>query len=118
MKLVAFVRERRYRNQKFIDYFRVDDSVKNVEEAFRAAVADYLKTEEAKPDVEDACGEYNWGDAMGTVPEEFFNKHGIYTTQNEDTIEIFVNQDEILFPELQAIHLEKEDESEWFGDDE
>ena len=108
MKPVTFIRERRSEREQIIDYFFVEDSIEDVEGAFRAAVAEYLKSPESKPDVEYACGDYNWGDAITTVPEEIFNRHGIHYAP--DAIEIFVNQDEVLFPELQEAHFEEDDE--------
>ena len=110
MRPVTFIRERRWENESFIDIFKVDDSVSNIEGAFRAAVADYLKTPEAKISVEYACGDFNWGDAMMYVPEKIFNQHGIYSVSDNSSVEIFVDQDEVLFPELQAIHLEQDEE--------
>ena len=61
MRTVTFIRERRCENEIFVDTFKVDDSVSDVEGAFRAAVREYLQTEDGKAAVEQACEDYNWG---------------------------------------------------------
>lgn len=107
MRTVAFIRERVWENQKMFDYFLVDESVEDVEAAFRSAVEEYLKTPEAKNDLGFVCGDYNWGDAMLTVPTEIFNRHGIYPTSSNVEV-VVVDQDEVLFPELQEARFQKE----------
>lgn len=99
MKTVVFIRERRSEGQFFTDYFLVEDHITDPESAIRAAVETYLKTPEGKEAVIEACRDYNWGDVFNTVPEQILNQHGIHFTEEGYTI--CVDQDEVLFPELQ-----------------
>lgn len=100
MKLLNLVRERESENWSTTDLFLVEDSVDNAEEALRNAIKDYLKTKEGKISIKNSCYDFNWGDAMMDVPNEYLNKYGIYR-MIDDTETIIVNQDEILFPEIQ-----------------
>lgn len=99
MKTVILVRERASENEVFENVFLVEDHIKDPEQAFRSAIETYLKTPEGKQAIENACSDYNWGDAIATVPEEILNQHGIY--EGTEATFIYVNQDERLFPELQ-----------------
>lgn len=106
-KLVALTRERRSKRWSQTDYFIVQENVENVEKAMREAVKDYLKTESGKKMIEYSCGDYNWGDAVMSVDEESWNKHGIELKYDHkeysiigETIEIIVNQDEVLCDEI------------------
>ena len=99
MKTVVMIRERKSENQVFENTFFVEDHVTDPERAFRLAVEAYLKTPEGKQAIENACSDYNWGDAIATVPEEILNQYGIY--EGTEATFIYVNQDERLFPELQ-----------------
>lgn len=109
MKTVVMIRERKSENQVFENTFFVEDHVTDPERAFRLAVEAYLKTPEGKQKIVKACSDYNWGDAMATLPEEILNQYGIHT--GPDVTYICVNQDEVLFPELQE-EFEDEDEFE------
>ena len=101
MKTVVIIRERKSENQVFENTFYVEDHVEHPERAFRSAIEAYLKTPEGKQEIVKACSDYNWDDAMATVPEEFLNQYGIYT--GKDVTYLCVDQDEVLFPELQDL---------------
>lgn len=76
--------------------FLYDDSkIKNPEKEIRAAVQDFLKTKEGKEAVEYACGNFNWEDAMCSVPDEFFKSRGLIPLKSE-TCNAKVEHDEIL----------------------
>lgn len=102
MKVVAFVRERAIENESFVDTFLVPNewTIEDAERAIREAVAAFLSTDEAKTAVQYAGGDFNWGDALCFVPDEFFSKRGIVLVA-EHELTIKVNQDEVLYPELQ-----------------
>lgn len=100
MRIINMVRERASENWSTTDSFIIEDHVTNPEEAIRNAIKDYLETEEGKKSVEFAFGDFNWGDAMMDVKDEYFEKYGIRRCE-EDVETIIVNQDEILFPEIQ-----------------
>ena len=104
--LVRLTRERRSESRSWTDEFLADASVKNPEDALRQAVADYLKTVEGREAVVESCEDFNWGDAIQEVPDAFWNRHGLHFLYNDkqqqrlitgETIEIIVNQDELLF---------------------
>ncbi|MBQ8997077.1 MAG: hypothetical protein IJ086_07420 [Clostridium sp.] len=102
MKLLNLVRERISEDWRETDIFLVEDSVVNPEEALRNAVRDYMQTEEGKQSILNSCKDFNWGDAMMDVPNEYLNLYGIYKMV-DDVETIIVNQDEILFPEIQEL---------------
>lgn len=113
-KLVALTRERRSENWSQTDYFIAQDNVNNPEEAMRKAIYDFLFTPEGKKMIVYSSGDYNWGDAVMSVTDEFWNKHGIqmkYDNQeysvSGNTVEITVNQDEVLISDE---HQEDEEE--------
>lgn len=102
-KLIALTRERRSERWRQIDYFIAQDHVDNPEEAMRKAIYDFLFTVEGKQMLVYSCGDYNWGDAIMSVTDEFWNKYGIqmkYDNQEYSIsgaiVEITVNQDEVL----------------------
>ena len=80
---------------------------------FRAAVKDFLTTEDGMAAIQNSCEDFNWGDAMMYVPEDSWNKHGIYSfdrtrtpeemgftpTPNYNPVTFTVVQDEVLIPE-------------------
>lgn len=112
-KMVAFSRERRSENARYTDHFIVnmpdmkatdeEGQQWEVEEAFRAAVDAYLWSDQSNRMLEYTSDDYNWGDAMASVPEEIFKKYGIEACYDDKTysfsggiLEITVNQDEVL----------------------
>lgn len=101
--LVAFRRERRSEQEVWTNYFIVEESVVEeneetmyaIEKAFRLAVEESLWIEMRTY--------YNWGDAMDSVPDEVFKKHGVLVRDARKTysisgeiFEITVDQDEVL----------------------
>lgn len=109
--LVAFRRERRSEQEVWTDHFVVDQSIVEgdekpllaIEKAFRLAVEEYLWTEEANKMLTYTAGDYNWGDALSSVPDEVFAKHGISVRDETKTysisgevFDVTVNQDEVL----------------------
>lgn len=100
MKVINFVRERNSENWSTTDSFLVEDFVKNPEEAIRNAVKDFMQTTEGKQVVKDACGDFNWGDAIMYITDDCLISHGL-RRYNEDIETIIVNQDEILYPDIQ-----------------
>lgn len=95
MRKVNFIRERKWENEYYVDTFEVDDSILYVEAALRDAVNEFLGTEEGIEAVKETMGGFNWGDAINMVPDEIWNKHGIYRA-NSGIEDIVVNQDEKL----------------------
>jgi hypothetical protein len=102
-KLAVLIRERRSENWRRTDYFIIQDVVVNPEEAMRNAINEFLFTDEGKKEITNSFGDFNWGDAISSVTEKDWDKFGIqmkydnqkYTISGE-TIEIIVNQDEVL----------------------
>jgi hypothetical protein len=76
--------------------FLYDDSkIKNPEKVVRKAVRDFLKTEEGKEAKEYACGCFNWGDVMASIPDEYFESYGIIPF-GDTSINVEVEHDEVL----------------------
>jgi hypothetical protein len=95
MRKVNFIRERKWENEWYLDTFEVEDSILNVEASLREAVKEFLGTEEGIEAVKQTMADFNWGDAIQMVPDEIWNKHGIYRA-NSVVEDIVVNQDETL----------------------
>lgn len=107
MRVVNIVRERISEEWTTTDSFLVEDRVSNPEEALRNAVRDYMQSEEGKKDIVDSNYDFNWGDVMMNITDEYLKPHGLqFCHQEIETI--VVNQDEILFPELQESILSME----------
>ena len=67
-------------------------------ERLRAAVAEYLATPNGKQAIIDTNYDFNWGDAISSVPDEIWNKYGLSLVEDDrETIDL--DQDEILCPE-------------------
>ena len=77
--------------------YRIREDVTSPEEALRAAVQDFINsgTQESIKALEYAGGCFNWGDAMSSIPNEYFIKRGL-TPIEGDSIDISVDHDEIL----------------------
>lgn len=72
-----------------------------------------MNTEDGREEIKRTHEDFNWGDAMMRVPEETWNKHGIYSAPRDKSPSdlglvisseyphetIRVNQDEILIPD-------------------
>lgn len=95
MFIANLVRERSFEGKVWVDTFEVDDSVTDVEQAMRNAVKEFLETDEGKKAIVFTSQNFNWGDAVTHVPEELWVKHGL-KFQQVKSVDIFVNQDEIL----------------------
>ena len=82
---------------EWVESFEIREDVQDPKAALYNAVKEFVNsgTEEAKKALDYACGGYNWGDASISVPEELYVKHGL-TRIDRDTINIFVDHDEIL----------------------
>jgi hypothetical protein len=80
-----------------VSSFMLRDDVSHPETTLRDAVAEFISsgTEESRQALENANGSYNWGDALITVPDEIFKKHGL-TRIYQDSVDIYVEHDEIL----------------------
>jgi len=83
--------------KSWIVSYSVDNSVEKPEEALRNAVRQFMTfgSEESKSALNYACGCFNWGDVMSSVPDSVFIKNGLKPL-NENSIDIFVDHDEIL----------------------
>lgn len=102
-RMVAFERERLSENWRRTDYFLADESVSIPIKAMRAAVAEFLTTEDGEASIEDTMGDFNWGDAMEYVPDDIWSKHGLrmkYANEpyliSGSVLEVTVDQDERL----------------------
>ncbi len=113
--LVDIIRERPEENERWVDGFWVSEGLAKSSEPldpFRAAVEEFLETEDGLAAIYQTSKDFNWGDAMVYVPEEIWNKHGIYPEDPYKTLEergiishpylsrmsITVHQDEVLIP--------------------
>ena len=78
--------------------FRVDSGVDDPRQALREAVKDFVtsETQEAKASLEYAGGGFNWGDAMSSIPDEVFRRHGLQRLTGIQGVDMDVNHDEIL----------------------
>lgn len=63
-----------------------------------AAVEDYLRTPAAKEIVDGNCGEFNWGDAVAYVPDEFFIAYRLIPIEHT-AMDVWVDHDENLVPD-------------------
>lgn len=98
-KLNLIIRlEHKRNNETRIVPFAIGDSVEDPERALRDAVRDFVhsNTDEAKSALEYACGSFNWGDVMSSIPNEYFVKHGLTPIDDDESIEVMVDHDEIL----------------------
>lgn len=111
---VALIRERLSEDERWIDEFWIDSSNTPSVELFKAAVEEYLRTEDGIKNIEDTCEDFNWGDAVMYIPSEAWNKHGIYVSYpslteqglapipSENIFSLTVDQDEILIPDYET----------------
>lgn len=103
-QLIILVRERDWEDEKWSDMFSVSDS-QNPEQNFRNAIKEYLLSEEGKKAIKQTSNDFNWGDAIMYIPETIWNKHGIKSINEGESvtvsnpITITVEQDEVLIPE-------------------
>lgn len=82
----------------FVVTFYIKDGLYEPEKALRDAVNEFLSsgTEEALKALKEANCYYNWGDALGSVPDEIWEKHGL-TRRTSISMSSFVDYNESLF---------------------
>lgn len=97
-KTVILVRERPSEQAAYVNVFRVATAVTDPEAAMRAAVADFLATPEGMQAIRDSAYDFNWGDAVTEVPDEFWQRHGLRLLSTPRRV-VRVDQDEILIPD-------------------
>jgi hypothetical protein len=81
--------------EEFSEIIEVQDQVDNVEEALRAAVKEYLQTEDGQDDIS-RTGYFDWGSAFTYVPDEIWEKHGLNVQRSEvitETVDLNENED-------------------------
>lgn len=92
--------------QIWIMSFILPEPLNNPEQALRAAIDEYCKSPEGQKAVEASGGEFNWGDIMLYLPDEYVLKHGMIPC-SRSAVEITVDHDETLY----QINLFDEEES-------
>jgi hypothetical protein len=98
MYIVNLIRERSCENEQWVDTFEVEDRVTDPEMALRIAVECFLATLEGKKMIEYTGNDFNWGDAIMSVPEKVWNHFGLRLKMVK-SVDIKVNQDEVLCKE-------------------
>lgn len=89
------------------DSFRVKTETPLDEQALlnrlRFCVKRFLQTNDGLEAIEDTRHDFNWGDAIQTIPNDFWNKYGVHFIMLKDSAfqccggtAILVNQDEVL----------------------
>lgn len=97
-RTLNLIRQRISENEIWIDEFEYEDWVKNPEKSLRNAISNFLNTEEGTKAINDSCNDFNWGDAINSVPESILNKYGLhYIIDKTNLTDVIVNQDEVLF---------------------
>ncbi len=81
-----------------------DASLWNTEfrnQSLRAAIKEFLLTEEGKKIAKDNGDDFNWGDAMLHVPNKIWEKHGLkFNGQLEEETIFNVDHDENFVPQV------------------
>ena len=67
-------------------------------QALRAAAAEFCATDEGKAAIDEAAGNYNWGDLVNTLDEGILARHGFKIVDTFVT-ELVVDHNESLLPE-------------------
>ena len=85
--------------------FIINEDVASPEAALRSAVQDFInsKTEQSEQALSYACGDFNWGDVFTSIPNEYFNKHGLTPLTDSEIFTVAVNHDEILDNRLDGV---------------
>ena len=83
----------------WVENFVTLKDMENPEKEFRAAIQDFLDsgTEEAQQAIFYANGYFNWGDAVSSIPQEYFYRRGFYYIGGSGVVDINVEHDEILY---------------------
>jgi len=69
-------------------------------EAIRRAANDWVKeTREGAEYNDEINGDFNWGDALTEVPDEFLGRHGV-TVESLDAHVVLLSHDELLIEEV------------------
>ena len=86
---------------EWVESFKIREDIQQPETALRNAIKEFVNsgTEESKKALEYACGCFNWGDAISSVPDDLYIKHGL-TKLNQESIDVYVDHDEILCDDL------------------
>ena len=100
MRMLNVIRERKSEDWRVSDSFLVDDRVENPEQALRNAVKDFMQSEDAVEAIKYAGGDFNWGDAIMSITDEYLMPHGLRSADS-DAQTVFLNQDEVLFSDIQ-----------------
>lgn len=89
--------------EAYVHSFELRDSIREPEKALRAAVDEFVQsgTEDSKQARAFANGYYNWADAMSSVHDALFEKHGLKRIYN-DAVDVLVDHDEVLVGRLAA----------------
>lgn len=76
-------------------YYEVDDTEDDVEKLFRRIANDYADQYEDEIDP-GVLGDFNWGDFIAEIPDEFLEEYGVYMVSGNRPIDvqIFVEHDE------------------------
>ena len=102
-QLVVLRRHRDWENTTWTDYCTVPQGI-DAEMALRAAIADFLLTDDGKQAIRDTMEDFNWGDAVMILPNETWEKHGVRFISPHEPVtimgrsEVDVRQDEVLIP--------------------
>ena len=70
------------------------------EAAVRAAVKNYLRSEDGKKDIKNNNGSFNWGDVAISIPESYYIREGLYPVRVNRSMDMEVEHDEDLAAEL------------------
>ena len=78
--------------------YSVNDGVVSPEDALRGAVQDFINsgTDESITALEHASMDFNWGDAMTSVPDTYFINRGLTPLTGYESVDVSVNHDEVL----------------------
>ena len=98
LNLVLIDKSDRRSTRIIVESFSVQKNVENPKRILQAAIMDFVHSgsAEAKRALVYANGNYNWGDAISTVPNDSYAKHGL-TRLNLDVVDVYVDHDEVLF---------------------
>lgn len=118
MKLVnLIIRDLGTRDWKiWVENFVALKDMENPEAEFRAAIQDFLNsgTKEAKQAISYSGGYFNWGDAVSSVPQEYFYRRGFYYIGGREVVDINVEHDEILCDDETPVSVSDDGEQENF----
>lgn len=81
----------------FVVTFYMRDGLYEPEKSLRDAIKDFLSsgTKEAQKALKEANGYFNWGNALGSVPDELWEKYGL-SRRTSISMSSFVDYNEML----------------------